>query len=124
MRIAELNARARAQIVADRGMPLRNRILGRSELLGMVGTPVAPIANWTLQNPLLRWAIERTIGVDRRAPLPPFAGHTFRGMFRRRKDRPSAATRKVVYFHGCSTNYYEPRIAKRRSRSWNTTAMK
>jgi len=112
VRIAELNGRARAQIVADRGMPLRNRLLGRSELLGMVGTPVAPIANWTLQNPLLRWAIERTIGVDRRAPLPPFAGRSFRGAFRRRRDRPRAVTKKVVYFHGCSTNYYEPRIGE------------
>ncbi len=112
VRIAELNARARARIVADRGMPLRNRLLGRAELLGMVGTPVAPVANWTLQNPLLRWAIERTIGVDRRAPLPPFAGRTFRGAFRRRRDRPRAATKKVVYFHGCSTNYYEPRIGE------------
>ena len=112
VRIAELNARARAQIVADRGMPLRNRLLARAELLGMVGTPVAPLANWTLQNPLLRRAIERAVGVDRRAPLPPFAGRTFRGIFRRRRDRPRAATKQIVYFHGCSTNYYEPRIGE------------
>lgn len=112
VRIAELNARARARIVAERGLPLRNRLLGRAELLGMMGTPLAPLANWTLQNPLLRWAIERTIGVDRRAPLPPFAGRTFRGDFRRRRDRPRAATKKVVYFHGCSTNYYEPRVGE------------
>lgn len=114
VRIAELNARARAKIVADHGLPLRNRLLGRSELLGKLGTPFAPIANWTLHNPLLRWAAEKTLGIDRRAPLPAFAGSTFRGWFRRRKRaaRVAAPARKVVYFHGCSTNYYEPHVGR------------
>lgn len=110
VRIAELNARARAKIVADRGLPLRNRLLGRSELLGRLGTPLAPLANWTLGNSALRFLIEKTLGVHRHAPLPPFAGRTFRAWFRRRGRRP--ATRKVVYFHGCSTNYYEPRVGE------------
>ena len=38
VKIAELNARARAQIVAEEGLPLRNRLLGRNELLGKVGS--------------------------------------------------------------------------------------
>src|SRR5437868_5976805 len=112
VRIAELNARARAAIVADRGLPLRNRLLGRSELLGRLGTPVAPLANWTLRNYTIRWLIEKLVAVDRRAPLPPFAGRTFRGWFRRRGARRGAraGARKVVYFHGCATNYYEPHV--------------
>jgi glycerol-3-phosphate dehydrogenase subunit C len=110
VRIAELNARARAKIVADRGLSLRNRLLGRSELLGKLGTPVAPLANWTLQNHPIRWLIEITVGVHRYAPLPRFAGHTFRGAFRRRHNRRRSATRRVVYFHGCSTAYYEPHV--------------
>lgn len=113
VRIAELNARARATIVAERGLPLRNRILGRSELLGRLGTPLAPLANRALRSHTLRWLIERTIGVHRRAPLPPFAGRTFRGWFRRRRpDGATGAARKVVYFHGCATNYYEPRVGE------------
>ncbi|MGN6813209.1 MAG: anaerobic glycerol-3-phosphate dehydrogenase subunit C [Thermomicrobiales bacterium] len=110
VRIAELNARARAQIVATHGLPLRNRLLGRSEVMGILGTPVAPLANWTLHNPVLRWAIEKTVRVHRKAPLPSFAGHTFRGWFRKRGARPQA--KKVVYFHGCSTNYYEPHVGE------------
>lgn len=110
VRIAELNARARARIVADRGLSLRNRLLGRSELLGRLGTPLAPLANWTLGNYTIRFLIEKAVGIHRRAPLPPFAGRTFRGWFRRRGRRP--ATKRVVYFHGCSTNYYEPRVGE------------
>lgn len=110
VRIAELNARARAKLVADQGLPPRNRLLGRSELLGKLGTPVAPLANWTLRNHTMRWLIEKTVGVHRRAPLPTFAGRTFRGWFRQRGRH--AAARKVVYFHGCSTNYYEPHVGE------------
>lgn len=121
VQIAELNARARAQIVASRGLPLRNRLIARSELLGKLGTPVAPIANWTLQNRPIRWAIERVVGIDRRAPLPRFAGTTFRGWFRKHRRAetrsgvlPGVAGQrgKVVYFHGCSTNYYELRVGQ------------
>src|SRR3712207_3930720 len=79
VRIAELNARARAKIVADKGLPLRNRLLGRSELLGRLGCgPQAPLANFTLKNRLLRRLIERTMGIARQAPLPLFATYNFR----------------------------------------------
>lgn len=108
VRIAELNGRARAALVAERGLPLRNRLLGRAELLGKLGTPFAPLANWTFGNRPIRLVIERVLGVDRRAPLPPFAGRTFRRIFRGRKRR--AAAKKVVFFHGCATNYYEPQV--------------
>ncbi len=110
VKIAELNARARAEIVAERGLPLRNRLLGRAELLGQVGDLFAPLANWTLRNGPLRQVIERTIGVDRHAPLPPFSGQTFRRIFRKRRGRLRSATKKVVFFHGCATNYYEPHV--------------
>ncbi len=112
VRIAELNARARAAIVAERGLPLRNRLLGRSEQLGMLGSAFAPIANWVLGNAAIRWAIERTVGVHRHAPLPPFAGRTFRSSFRHHKRPQGALPRRVVFFHGCSTNYYEPRVGE------------
>ncbi|WP_110515564.1 anaerobic glycerol-3-phosphate dehydrogenase subunit C [Herpetosiphon llansteffanensis] len=148
--IAELNARARAQMVREKGLPLRNRMLGRSELLGMLGTPFAPLANWTMTNRPIRWLIEKLFKIDRRAPLPQWSGYTLRGWAR--KHLPRAATplrwtyglrswlsrtalvpleqrrlmqnqtqqqtavpsisRKVVYFHGCSTNYYEPHVGK------------
>ncbi|MFL5804560.1 MAG: anaerobic glycerol-3-phosphate dehydrogenase subunit C [Roseiflexaceae bacterium] len=132
VRIMELNARARAQIVAQKGLSLRNRLLGRSELLGQLGCgPQAPLANFTLRNGLLRWLIERVVGVARKAPLPAFSTYRFRSWFNKRPPttdkrppttdqaatdvgRPSSAVgrRQVVYFHGCSTNYYEPWVGQ------------
>lgn len=126
VRIAELNARARAKIVAEKGMPLRNRIIARAGVVGMLGNgPQAHIANGVLGNRLARKAIERVLGIAAAAPLPPYATSTFRSWFRRRaKARPAtmrrggltpgttATTRQVVYFHGCSTNYFEPRVGQ------------
>jgi glycerol-3-phosphate dehydrogenase subunit C len=128
VQIAELNARARAEIVADRGLPLRNHLVGRAELLGRLGCgPQAPLANFTLANRPLRLLIERVMGIAHEAPLPSFSGFSFRSWFSRRKAkgesrspernvspvalRPSPAKR-VVYFHGCATNYYEPQVGQ------------
>jgi glycerol-3-phosphate dehydrogenase subunit C len=128
VRIAELNARARARIVAEKGLPLRNRLIGRSELLGQLGCGAqAPLANFTLTFPPLRWAIEQVLGVARKAPLPAFSTYSFRSWFKKRGPGfrgqgsvlPSPSPdprssipgpRQVVYFHGCSTNYYEPHV--------------
>ena len=113
VRIAELNARARAKLYEDRGgVPLRNRMLGRSELMGRLAHPVAPIANWMLHNAVSRAAAEALLGVDRRAPLPRFSRQTFVEWFRHRPARPGPWRRRVAYFHGCATNYYEPWVGQ------------
>jgi glycerol-3-phosphate dehydrogenase subunit C len=110
VKIAEINSRARARLWEERGIPLRNQLIARPTVLGRLGTPVAPLANWTLRNRPLRWVGERVLGVHREAPLPSFAGRTFQ---RWAKGRVSpAGQRTVVYFHACGTNYYEPAVGR------------
>jgi len=115
VKIAEMNARARAAMVQQGRVPLnlriRNNLIARSELLGRIGQPIAPLANALLQNPLSRWFAERTLGIAREAPLPRFAHERFTSWFRR-YQRPQGTSRRVVYFHGCSTEYYEPRVGR------------
>lgn len=114
VKIAEMNARARARMVSQGEFSLRNRLrnnlLGRSELAGKIGQPVAPVANLALANPLLRKLIAAILGVHAQAPLPTFANQRFTSWFRQRDG--SRRTRQVVYFHGCSTEYYEPRVGR------------
>jgi glycerol-3-phosphate dehydrogenase subunit C len=112
VKIAELNARARAQIVAERGMPLRNRIISRAGVVGRLSSGLhAPLVNFGLSIKPLRWAIEQVMQIHRDAPLPPASSYTFRSWFK--KHQPVGGARKqVVYFHGCSTQYYEPRVGK------------
>ena len=130
VRIAELNARARAKIVEEKGLSLRNRMLGHSDIVGMLGNgPQAPLANFATNFAPARWIGEKVFGVARKAPFPAFSTYTFRSWFKGRKQRtgdrgqqatngpsiqPQASSLKkqVVFFHGCATNYYEPRVGK------------
>jgi glycerol-3-phosphate dehydrogenase subunit C len=108
--IAEINARARVTMKQQRGIPLRDHLVARPSVEGRLATPVAPLANLVLSNRAVRRLTERVLGIDRRAPLPKFAGRTFQGWARR--HRPASADRQVVFFHGCSTNYFEPRLGE------------
>lgn len=115
VRIAEINARARGELVQQGKFPamvrLRNNLIARSEMLGKLAQPVAPMANYALNIKPARLAIEAIIGIHHDAPLPKFASERFTTWFR--KHRPAARTyRQVVYFHGCSTQYYEPRVGR------------
>nr|MBI2904168.1 anaerobic glycerol-3-phosphate dehydrogenase subunit C [Chloroflexota bacterium] len=113
VQIAEMNAIARSRLVERDGLPLRNRLLGRSELLGKLGSPFAPLSNIPLKLPPLRKLIEALLGIDARARFPAFSRQTFRRWFQRHTaGAPLIGFRKVVFFHGCATNYYEPRVGQ------------
>jgi len=115
VRIAEINARARALVVANGNVPLRlrvrNNLLARSEMLGKVAHPFAPLANTALNLKPARWFAEYALGIHHSAPLPSFTIQRFTTWFCNH-PKPLHATRKVVYFHGCSTQYYEPRVGR------------
>ena len=106
VRIAEINSRARAELKHQDGVPLRDQLLARPGLMGRAGRPVAPLFNWAMGNRWLRLAGEKTIGVHRLAPVPQAATRPFSRWVSRHTSPPSG--RRVVYFHGCSTEHFEP----------------
>jgi glycerol-3-phosphate dehydrogenase subunit C len=117
VKIAEINNRARAALRSGHRPRVRDWLLGQTDLTGRIGVLTAPLANWSLRNRLFRAVVDRVLRIDRRAPLPRFAGRTFRsrlGRHRRSRwspDAPPPAT-SVVYFHGCAANYYEPEVGR------------
>jgi glycerol-3-phosphate dehydrogenase subunit C len=113
VKIAEINARARAQIVAKEGLPLRNRLLGRNELLGQLGNIAPAVANVALHNPLSRFLADKMLGIAPKAPLPRWSEKgSLREWLRRTIRKRLRGPKKVVYFHGCATQYYEPFVGK------------
>ena len=68
---------------ADReGVAFRDRVLGNAELLGRIGSAVPAVSNWVNRNRAVRWAMEKTLGVDRRRRLPRYT-RRFSRWFRR-----------------------------------------
>jgi glycerol-3-phosphate dehydrogenase subunit C len=113
VKIAEINSRARARLWERRHIPLRNQLIARPSVIGRLGRPVAPLANWTLHNRVIRGLVERVVGIHRDAPMPSFAGRTFQSRSRaRRAGNAAGDAPAVVYFHGCGTNYYEPLVGE------------
>ena len=115
VQIAEMNARARAAMVEQGKVPLRlrlrNNLIARAETLGKLAGPVAPLVNALLGNSLVRQLVDVTVGISTEAPLPAFSRHRFSHWFR--QHGPPTPTRgKVVYFHGCSTEHYEPWVGQ------------
>ena len=96
--VAEINSRARAVMKAQKGMPLRDHILSRPEVQGMLGTPVAPLANFALSNRLGRLLAEKSSAstVTPRRPsspaVPSSAGHAATPRRRPRRSRSCTST--------------------------------
>lgn len=116
VRIAEINARARANMVEhgafDARTRLRNNLLARPLLLARLGAPVAALVNASFRSRPIRWLVAKVLKIHRNAPLPMYAaGPSFRSWLRnRRRSAPGAET--VVYYPACSTEHYETRVGR------------
>jgi glycerol-3-phosphate dehydrogenase subunit C len=94
-----------------RGIPLRNRVLARPELLGEAARLTPGIANWSNRQPLFRVLMEHTLGVHREKLLPEFHGETFMDWYRKQRAVAGDPSR-AIFFVTCSVNYNNPQIGK------------
>ena len=106
MKIAEINSQARNKLKNQKGVPLRDRIITRPTWLGRAGTPVAPLANFTIDN---RAGPDPRREAAQGSPRRSRAGVRRPALLALVQAAPEPATgRKILYFHGCGTEYYEP----------------
>jgi FAD/FMN-containing dehydrogenase/Fe-S oxidoreductase len=93
------------------GLPLRNRLFGGIERLNRIGSQFAPLSNWIAGSGLNRWFMEKLAGIDRRRPLPQFAGVTFEDWFAEHKAEGEGGKGEVVLFHDTFNNFNTPHVA-------------
>ncbi|HYF94822.1 MAG TPA: anaerobic glycerol-3-phosphate dehydrogenase subunit C [Symbiobacteriaceae bacterium] len=112
---AALIHRPKIEKVRRSGLPPREWLLTHTNLMGEVAVRMPRLTNGTLSFTPVRIGMEKALRIARRRPMPRYASGTFRDWFARRPrpwhDRP-APNGKVVYFHGCSTNYMLPEIGR------------
>ncbi|HQA30628.1 MAG TPA: anaerobic glycerol-3-phosphate dehydrogenase subunit C [Propioniciclava tarda] len=113
VKVAELNSLARAVMKAEHGIPVRDRLITQTTLMGRAMTPLAPVANAVLGNSAARRVMELAVGVAASAPMPTAHGQTLRGWLKKRPAPTKAPTRgPVIFFHGCAGAFFETEAAK------------
>jgi len=116
--------RAKAQRVAEEGVPLRDRVMADPETLGRIGNATWPISNWMNELKAHRWFMDKVLGVHPDKTLPQFADESFQEWFNRRgrglqeeelsaaEDKSDAEIPEVALFWTCYGNHNEPEIPK------------
>ncbi|WP_067782391.1 anaerobic glycerol-3-phosphate dehydrogenase subunit C [Actinomyces vulturis] len=113
VKVAELNNQTRAVMRHQQGrIPMRDRIITNTTLMGQVMTPIAPIANAALANSAVRYAVEKTVGIHRDAPMPQATTLSLRKWLATREPagrtlEPPGSRGPLVFFHGCAGGYFE-----------------
>lgn len=106
----------RAQAVRhqeSKAVDLTDQFLGRTDLLGKLGTAAAPVANRLTGTPgsLPRRVMEKTVGIAAERLLPPYARQRFSTWFKKRRPAaPAKVQGRVALFPTCLVEYQDPAI--------------
>lgn len=115
--IPHLMLETRAAYVEANGFTREEWIQAKAHSFGPLGSTLAPLANWGLNNGGVRWLMEKILGISRHRKLPPFARRTFLRQVRRTYSRRdlaagTGANRPVVYFADHFANYHDPDLGR------------
>ena len=119
--MAAMKSEALAHKYAVHGVPLRSRIFGHVRTLNRIGSALAPLSNLPGRVTPLRALLERTLGIDRRRPLPRFRRDALPRWFAaRRKAGRGAGARggspggrgRLIFLADSFTSYTEPEIGR------------
>jgi len=94
--MARLKAEFLAFYQAEHGLPLRSRIFGEIAQLSQLAAPLAGLVNWMSAQSIVRWALDRGLGIARERSLPHFSRRNFRRWFAQRPS-PSIGTEVVLF---------------------------
>ncbi|MBR4756239.1 MAG: anaerobic glycerol-3-phosphate dehydrogenase subunit C [Bacteroidales bacterium] len=112
VKIADLIHSARRRYSSE-SPGVREFVLANTDLMGKVARPVASLANSIVSSGPVKGAMDTVLGVDRHRTFPKYQGKGFRGWFRKEAaGAQKAFSRKVAFFHGCSTEFQHPEVGK------------
>jgi FAD/FMN-containing dehydrogenase/Fe-S oxidoreductase len=111
--MAKLKAETLHQAFQGKAIPLGSLLMAYIYVLNPLGSVTAPLANWSLRQPWMKWLLEKLAGIDRRRTLPEFDRNNLRRWFRRHDVDPRAGSRgTVVLLDDCFTTYNNPAIGR------------
>src|SRR5262245_7693996 len=104
--------RQRAVRARTRRTPLRDRVLSRPDLTGLMARASYGLANVMNRVPPYRWLLEKALGIHRDKRLPRFAPTTFEGWARRAGRIAAAPGGEAVLFQTCYVQNNAPGIGR------------
>ncbi|HLW60905.1 MAG TPA: FAD-linked oxidase C-terminal domain-containing protein [bacterium] len=119
--MAKLKHEFLAHYYAAHGVPFRARMFGHVAAAGPVGCATAPVSNWVIGTPPVRWLLHRALGIHPRRRLPAFSRQRFTRWFRHRGGSPRGANGaakalpgggRVMLLVDTFTEYYYPAIGQ------------
>ncbi len=107
-----LMLRSRAAHAKKHGVRLQDRVLGNTDLVGRLGSTMAPLANWANELGVHRAFLQAVVGIHKRRNLPRFSRQRFSAWFAGRRPVSFAPQAKVALFATCVVEYNEPAVGK------------
>ena len=102
--------RQRAVQVRSGRLRLRDRLLGDPDGAGRMARASLGLANLANRSRLLRWLLEKAVGIHRAKLLPPFARRTFEHWARATGRLTGTPGGEVVLFQTCFVQHNAPEI--------------
>ena len=108
----KLMTRAQAIRTKKRGIKYSDKFLANTDYLGKLGSIIGPLLNLSNRISLIRFLMEKIIGIHRKRILPKFKIDTFEKWFKGHESTVSNPIEKVVIFGTCFTNAHDVELGK------------
>jgi glycerol-3-phosphate dehydrogenase subunit C len=108
----KLMTRAQAIRTKERGIKINDRFLSNTDLTGKLGALFGPIINLVNKIRLMRFFMDKFIGIHRKRVLPTFQTNTFQKWFKGHESDLKDPIDKVVIFGTCFTNSHDVELGK------------
>ena len=108
----KLMIRAQAIRTKKQGHKTNDALLANADLIGKIGSLFGPILNFLNSVGIIRWIMEKSLGIHRRRILPKFHTNTFKKWFNNHKSNLENPIEKVVIFGTCFTNSHDVELGK------------
>ena len=108
----KLMTRAQAIRTKKRGVKINDIFLSNTDFTGRIGSLFSPILNYFNSISIVRWMMQKMIGIHSERILPKFNGSTFKNWFDGHNTLIKNPIDKVVIFGTCFTNAHDVELGK------------
>ena len=108
----KLMTRAQAIRTKKRGVKTNDVFLSKTDFTGKVGSLFAPVLNYLNTVKIVRWLMQKIMGIHSKRVLPKFSGNTFENWYNGRNTIIKEPIDKVVIFGTCFTNAHDIELGK------------